>query len=315
MFGQMTAGSWIYIGTQGILQGTYQTFAAAGETALRIARPRRAHDPDRRARRHGRRAAARRDDGRRRDPLRRGRSEPDRAPPRDALPRRGRGLARRRARARSSRGGRGPRAVGRAARATRPTCFPELVRRGEHVRPRHRPDGRARPAHRVRAGRGAVRGGGGAARARPGAVPTPRARVDRGARARDARVRPRSAATFSTTATTSEGRRRRRASRRRSRIRASSRRTSGRSSAGGSGPFRWAALSGDPADIAAIDRELGRLFPDDALLQRWLELAPRTASRSRACRRGSAGSATAIARARGSRSTSSCEPGRCRRRS
>jgi urocanate hydratase len=31
MFGQMTAGSWIYIGTQGILQGTYQTFVAAGE--------------------------------------------------------------------------------------------------------------------------------------------------------------------------------------------------------------------------------------------------------------------------------------------
>src|SRR5438477_12819769 len=31
MFGQMTAGSWIYIGTQGILQGTYQTFVSAGE--------------------------------------------------------------------------------------------------------------------------------------------------------------------------------------------------------------------------------------------------------------------------------------------
>src|SRR3954466_14401143 len=30
MFGQMTAGSWIYIGTQGILQGTFETFAAAG---------------------------------------------------------------------------------------------------------------------------------------------------------------------------------------------------------------------------------------------------------------------------------------------
>jgi urocanate hydratase len=42
----------------------------------------------------------------------------------------------------------------------------------------------------------------------------------------------------------------------------------------GIGPFRWAALSGDPADIAAIDEELKRLFPDDALLQRWLELAP-----------------------------------------
>ena len=31
MFGQMTAGSWIYIGTQGILQGTYETFVAAAK--------------------------------------------------------------------------------------------------------------------------------------------------------------------------------------------------------------------------------------------------------------------------------------------
>jgi urocanate hydratase len=42
----------------------------------------------------------------------------------------------------------------------------------------------------------------------------------------------------------------------------------------GVGPFRWAALSGDPADIAVIDEMLRSLFPDDALLQRWLELAP-----------------------------------------
>ncbi len=42
----------------------------------------------------------------------------------------------------------------------------------------------------------------------------------------------------------------------------------------GVGPFRWAALSGDPADIAEIDRELGGLFPDDVLLHRWLDLAP-----------------------------------------
>ena len=42
----------------------------------------------------------------------------------------------------------------------------------------------------------------------------------------------------------------------------------------GIGPFRWAALSGDPADIAAIDRELQALFPGDELLQRWLDLAP-----------------------------------------
>jgi urocanate hydratase len=42
----------------------------------------------------------------------------------------------------------------------------------------------------------------------------------------------------------------------------------------GVGPFRWAALSGDPADIEAIDRVLGALFPEDVLLHRWLELAP-----------------------------------------
>jgi urocanate hydratase len=42
----------------------------------------------------------------------------------------------------------------------------------------------------------------------------------------------------------------------------------------GMGPFRWAALSGDPHDIAAIDAMLVELFPDDALLQRWLALAP-----------------------------------------
>jgi len=42
----------------------------------------------------------------------------------------------------------------------------------------------------------------------------------------------------------------------------------------GIGPFRWAALSGEASDIAAIDATLRELFPDDALLQRWLELAP-----------------------------------------
>jgi len=42
----------------------------------------------------------------------------------------------------------------------------------------------------------------------------------------------------------------------------------------GIGPFRWAALSGDPADIAAIDERLRELFPADDLLQQWLALAP-----------------------------------------
>jgi len=38
----------------------------------------------------------------------------------------------------------------------------------------------------------------------------------------------------------------------------------------GRGPFRWCALSGDPADIAATDRALLQLFPDDHRLQEWL---------------------------------------------
>jgi urocanate hydratase len=42
----------------------------------------------------------------------------------------------------------------------------------------------------------------------------------------------------------------------------------------GIGPFRWAALSGETDDIATIDDVLRGLFPDDALLQRWLKLAP-----------------------------------------
>ena len=73
MFGQMTAGSWIYIGTQGILQGTYQTFAAAGE--------RHFGSSDLAGRtiltaglgRYGRRPASRGDDDGCRDSLHRGR--------------------------------------------------------------------------------------------------------------------------------------------------------------------------------------------------------------------------------------------------
>src|ERR671928_1285579 len=41
----------------------------------------------------------------------------------------------------------------------------------------------------------------------------------------------------------------------------------------GKGPFRWAALSGDPADIAATDRAVLDLFPDDDHLQRWVRAA------------------------------------------
>ena len=41
----------------------------------------------------------------------------------------------------------------------------------------------------------------------------------------------------------------------------------------GKGPFRWVALSGDPADIAATDAAVAAAFPDDEPLQRWLALA------------------------------------------
>jgi urocanate hydratase len=41
----------------------------------------------------------------------------------------------------------------------------------------------------------------------------------------------------------------------------------------GRGPFRWAALSGDPEDIARTDRAVLELFPEDAGLRRWIEMA------------------------------------------
>ena len=118
MYGQMTAGSWIYIGTQGILQGTYETFAACARRHFggSLAGPARRHGGPRR---HGRRPAAGRDHERRRLPRRRGRPGAHRAPPADRLsrpheprPRRGAGLAQRRQGATAG-------AVGRPASATR----------------------------------------------------------------------------------------------------------------------------------------------------------------------------------------------------
>ncbi|GAA0729347.1 urocanate hydratase [Dactylosporangium roseum] len=41
----------------------------------------------------------------------------------------------------------------------------------------------------------------------------------------------------------------------------------------GRGPFRWAALSGDPADIAATDRAILDLFPENESLRRWITMA------------------------------------------
>ncbi|HEX7591150.1 MAG TPA: urocanate hydratase, partial [Candidatus Limnocylindrales bacterium] len=41
----------------------------------------------------------------------------------------------------------------------------------------------------------------------------------------------------------------------------------------GKGPFRWAALSGDPADILATDRAILELFPENESLRRWIRMA------------------------------------------
>ena len=59
----------------------------------------------------------------------------------------------------------------------------------------------------------------------------------------------------------------------------------------GKGPFRWVALSGDPADIAATDRAVLEEFPDDEHLARWIGLAGERVA-FQGYRPGSAGSAT-----------------------
>ena len=90
------------------------------------------------------------------DPLRRGRSGADRAAARDALPRRGdrtRSTTRSRACARAAADGRAL-SVGLLGNAA--DVVPELARRGEALRPRHRPDGGARPARPATCRRGST---------------------------------------------------------------------------------------------------------------------------------------------------------------
>ena len=69
----------------------------------------------------------------------------------------------------------------------------------------------------------------------------------------------------------------------------------------GVGPFRWAALSGDPADIAAIDADAACAVPGRRAAPAVARARAESGLRSRACPRASAGSATATARRRGSR--------------
>ena len=271
MYGQMTAGSWIYIGTQGILQGTYETFAelarrhfggslrgtvtlTAGLGGMGGAQP----------------LAVTMNEGVvHRDRGRRGAGPPA---PRHRLRRPAHPRPRGGARDGAGVGGRGAGAVDRAGRQRRGGRA-RLGGRRRAVRRGHRPDLRARRPRAVRAG------GDRAAPTRWRFAPRTRTctSVARCARwpTTSARCSPSSvpAPSCSTTATTCVPRRRRRASPTPSTTRASSRRSSGPSSARAAGPFRWAALSGDPADILRTDRAVLELFPDDEGLRRWIEMA------------------------------------------
>ena len=204
MFGQMTAGSWIYIGTQGILQGTYQTFAAAGEkhfgspdlagrTILTAglggmggAQPLAGTmagaailcvevDPHRIERRLETRYLDEATDSLD-----------------DAL-----------ARVRAAAAERRPLSVGLLGNAA--DVVPELVARGERLRPRHRPDRRARSARRLRPARALDVDEAAALRVvRSGRVPAARTRVDRSRTSRRCSSTSGAARMFSIMATTCE---------------------------------------------------------------------------------------------------------------
>ena len=228
-------------------------------------------DPDRRARRHGRRAAARRDHGGRLPARGRVPHEPDRAAHRDRLSRSrgdraGRGAGHHRARLRRAAAG-----LGRPARQ----CRRDLSRAGPPRRaPGHgdRPDLGARPAERLSAGRLDARAMAGDAGARSG-----RGRARRQGsrwRCRCARCSTSIARACrrSTTATTSGSSPRRWASRTRSPFRASCRPTSARCSAAARG------RSAGPR-CRAIRTTSGRPTPrsrswsPDPHLHHWLDMA------------------------------------------
>ena len=151
--------------------------------------------------------------------------------------------------------------------------FRAAARARRRARRRHRPDERPRSARRLRPGRALARRGRRAARVRPAALHRALARLDGRATAPRWSSSRSAARRSSTTATTCAPRPARAAS------------TQAFDYPGfvpayvrplfctGIGPFRWAALSGDPDDIAATDAALGELFPENEHLQRWLELA------------------------------------------
>ena len=274
MYGQMTAGSWIYIGTQGIVQGTYETFAEAGRQhyggnlkgnwiltgglgGMGGAQPLAAVMA-------GACCLAVECDETRIDFRLRTRYVDAKAETLDEALAMIDALDARRARRSRS-----------ACSATPPTSSPNwsAAKAGGRARHRHRPDLGPRSAARLpAAGLDAWPSGARSRRAtrrrwrRP---PAPRCR--RMSRRWSTSGTP--ACRRSTTATTS----------------ARWRKDEGLENAfafpgfvpayirplfcRGIGPFRWAALSGDPEDIYKTDAKVKELFPDNTHLHRWLDMA------------------------------------------
>ena len=267
MYGQMTAGSWIYIGTQGIVQGTYETFAAVAEKrfggtlagtltltggcgGMGGAQPLAVTmnegvclivdvDP---ARLH------RRVEHRYLDEVA---DDLDHAV---EIALQGQGRA--------------PRLVGRRRRQRR-RGLPRAAAPGRADRRRHRPDECPRPAVATCPRASRSRTGPSTPRRSPRSSPTGRApRWPGTCRRWSTSWTP--GRRSSTTATPSATRP--------ARAVASARSTSPVSCPAyirplfceGKGPFRWAALSGDPNDIAATDKAVLDLFPDNDRLHKWI---------------------------------------------
>ena len=270
MYGQMTAGSWIYIGTQGILQGTYETFARARPPALRRFAPRPGH-ADRRARRDGRRATAGGHDERRRGALHRGRRGAGAAAARDRLRR----PADRRPDEALS--------VARAAAAEGAPLSIALVGNAAEVEPAWATAGERFDV---------VTDQTSAHDALGGYVPAeislddatvlratqPDVYIERSMRSMAAHVRAMLDFQRAGAVVFDYG----------NNLRAQAQAAGVEDAFSypgfvpafirplfceGSGPFRWVALSGDPEDIARTDRALIELFPDKPGLRRWLTLA------------------------------------------
>ena len=292
MYGQMTAGSWIYIGTQGILQGTYETFAAVAASTSAAPWP-GTIVADRRARRHGRRAAARRHHQRRRRAVRRGRPDPGRSagsttatstrsPTRSTTASRG---CRPRPRA--------PAAVGRPSSATPPTSSPSWSAAASCPTSSPTRPAPTTPLH------GYVPNGMTFEEAAELRRPSPSEYVERAQHSMaahcrgDARLAERGRGRLRLRQRRSAARRRTPASRTPSTIPGSCPPTSGRCSA------RATARSGGPACPATRPTSPPPTTPCSTAVPRRRPAAalgpvrPREGERSRACRRGSAGSGTA----------------------